>query len=280
MRRFAVTADDLLGHGGEAWVFALDDDRVVRILQPGGRVVDIVRRQDLVAELSRARPPFALPDVLEVGELAGRVFAVERRLPGRSVLHELQSTDGPARQHLVERHLDAAAALGDLSLEPRHTFGELIGDEVITTSSWRAYLTERAGVNLSRSTSDFWPIDPHGLADGLPEAAGPTFVHLDAFAGNMLTDGARITAVIDIGSTSVAGDRRLDPLSAAVYLVSPEITPVVNASDIDVTMSWLRSAGLHEWFEPARRWLAAFWSVAVDEPTLHRWCRHVLLDHG
>jgi putative membrane protein len=184
-------------------VFALDDDRVVRILQPGGRIEDIIRRQDLVAELSHARPPFALPDVLEVGELAGRVFAVERRLPGRSVLHELQSTDGPARQHLVERHLEAAAALGDLSLEPRHTFGELIGDDVITTSSWRAYLTERA-----------------------------------------------------------------------------EITPVVNASDIDVTMSWLRSAGLHEWFEPARRWLAAFWSVAVDEPTLHRWCRHVLLDHG
>jgi hypothetical protein len=280
MRTFAVTADDLLGHGGEAWVFALGDDRVVRILQPGGRVDDIVRRQGLVAELSRARPLFALPEVLEVGEMADRVFAVERRLPGRSVLHELASSSGPARKHLVETHLDAAAALGDLSLAPRQTFGDLIVDGAITTSTWRAYLAERAAANLARSTSDFWSIDPGALADGLPEATGPSFVHLDAFAGNMLTDGARITAVIDIGSTSLAGDRRLDPLSAAVYLLSPEITPMVSPSDIDVTMSWLRAAGLREWFEPASRWLAAFWSVAVDEVTLHRWCRRVLLDHG
>jgi putative membrane protein len=280
MDNFAVTADDLLGHGGEAWVFALDDDRVVRILQPGGVLDDIVRRRDLVAELSRTRPPFALPDVLEVGEHAGRVFAVERRLPGRSVLHELQSSEGPARKHLIECHLDAAAALGDLSLEPRQTFGDLIGDGAITTSSWRAYLAARAAANLARSTSDFRSIDSQALADGLPEPTGPSFVHFDAFAGNMLTDGSRITAVIDIGPTSVAGDRRLDPLSAAVYLMTPEITPVVKASDIDVTMSWLRAAGLHEWFEPARRWLAAFWSVAVDDATLQRWCRRVLLEHG
>ena len=278
MGKFAVTADDLLGHGGEAWVFALDDDRVVRILQPGGVPDDIVRRQGLVAELSRARLPFALPDVLEIGEHGGRVFAVEHRLPGRSVLHELQSAEGPARQHLVERYLEAAAALGDLSLEPRPTYGDLIGGGAITTPTWRAYLAERAATNLARSTGDFWSIDPEALADGLPEPNGPSFVHLDAVAGNMLTDGGRITAVIDIGSTSAAGDRRLDPLSAAVYLVTPEITPVVKASDIDVTMSWLRAAGLHEWFEPARRWLAAFWSVAVDEPGLHRWCRRVLLE--
>jgi hypothetical protein len=49
MRTFGVTADDLLGHGGEAWVYALGDDRVVRILHPGGQAADIVRRQHLVA---------------------------------------------------------------------------------------------------------------------------------------------------------------------------------------------------------------------------------------
>jgi aminoglycoside phosphotransferase (APT) family kinase protein len=104
-------------------------------------------------------------------------------------------------------------------------------------------------------------------------------VHLDAFAGNLLTDGRRITAVIDIGSTSVAGDRRLDPLSAVVYLVAPEITPGFGAGDVDVARSWLRAAGLQDWFDPARRWLAAFWSAAVDDPNVLGWCRGVLLEH-
>jgi putative membrane protein len=276
LRKFGVGAGALLGHGGEARVYALDEDRVIRVLHHGGRADEIVRRQRLIAELGRSGPPFALPEILEVGEAAGRVFVIERRLPGRSVSEALGSVEGEARGRLVEHYLGAAAALGDLHLEPRRTFGDLILAEPIETTSWRTYLAERAAANLARSTSDFRPIDPVALADDLPDATEPAFVHLDAFTGNMLTDGVAVTAVIDIGSTSVAGDRRLDPLSAAVYLAS-EITPQARPADVDVAMSWLRAAGLEQWFEPARRWLAAFWSFAVDDPELLRWCRSVLL---
>jgi hypothetical protein len=194
-------------------------------------------------------------------------------------MDELRYCEGDARARLIEAHLDAAAALGDLRLAPRGWFGDLMIDEAITTSTWRAYLEERAATNLARSTGEFRSIDPVALADRLPETADPSFVHLDAFAGNMLTDGARITAVLDIGPTSVAGDRRLDPLAAAVYLASPEITPVVTPADVDVAMSWLRAVGLHDWFDPARRWLAAFWSAAVDDPRVLAWCRAVLRPH-
>jgi aminoglycoside phosphotransferase (APT) family kinase protein len=109
------------------------------------------------------------------------------------------------------------------------------------------------------------------------ECTDAAFVHLDAFAGNMLTDGARITAVLDIGPSSAAGDRRLDPISAAVYLASPEITPTATPADVDVAMSWLRNARLDDWFEPGRRWLAGYWSAAIDDPRVLEWCRAVLL---
>jgi aminoglycoside phosphotransferase (APT) family kinase protein len=272
-----VAADDLLGHGGEAWVYALGHDRVLRVLHRGGRAEDVARRQRLVAQLTRVRAAFALPDVLEVGQVGNRVFTVERRLGGQSVMDALRSCTGAARHRLVEAHLEAAAALGDLFLEPRKTFGDLILEDAITTSTWREFLVQRAAANLARSTRDFWSIDPVELADGLPDTSQPSFVHLDAFTGNMLTDGDRITAVIDIGPTSLAGDRRLDPLSATVYLASPEITPVATSSDIDTATSWLRAAGLHHHLEPARRWLAAFWSFAIDDPNVLRWCRRTLL---
>jgi hypothetical protein len=276
---FGVADDQPLGWGGEAWVFALGDDRVLRVLNPGGRAEDIETRQRLVDRLGRARPPYALPEVLEVGEIGGRVFALERRLPGRSVLDALDSVHGSQRRHLVESYLDTAALLGDLPLETRDSYGDLVGDDPITTPTWRRYLAERAAANLVRSSGDLRSIDTGTLADDLPEPAGPAFVHLDAFAGNMLTDGSHITAVIDVGYTSVAGDRRLDPLSAVVYLAAPEITPTATPADIDVAMGWLRAADLHQWYEPARRWLAAFWSFAVDDANLLQWCRRVLLDH-
>jgi len=277
LESFGVDAGALLGHGGEAWVYALDEDRVIRVLHRGGNPDEVGRRRRLIAELASSAPPFALPEILEVGEMAGRVFVIERRLPGRSVSDALGSLEGEARGRLVERYLDATAALGDLHLEPRGTFGDLILADPIETSSWRAYLAERAAANLARSTDDVRSIGTGALADALPDASEPAFVHLDAFTGNVLTDGVRVTAVIDIGSTSVAGDRRLDPLSAVVYLASPEITPRARPADVDVAMSWLRAAGLEQWYEPARRWLAAFWSFAVDDPAVLQWCRSVLL---
>jgi aminoglycoside phosphotransferase (APT) family kinase protein len=273
---FRVRPNDHLGNGGEAWVYALDEARVLRVLHAGGTIDHVHRRQRLVDELARSRPSFDVPEVLDVGEVHGRVFVIERRLCGRSVLAELSIADGSRRTQLIEAHLEAAAALGDLHLEARGFYGDLISDDAITTPTWRTYLEAKAAASLSRSMAEFASIDPSRLADALPEAAEPAYVHLDAFTGNMLTDGKHITAVLDFGATSVIGDRRLDPIAAAVYLTAPDITPTVRPADSDVAQSWLRNAGLDHWLEPARRWLAAFWTFAIDDPHVLRWCRTVL----
>jgi aminoglycoside phosphotransferase (APT) family kinase protein len=258
-------------------VYALDDDRVLRILRDGGRKADLLRRMALVEELALAQPVYRLPEVLDVGEIEGRTYAIERRLPGRSMLEELGRIEGAARERLIEAYLDTSASLGDLHL-PAHTgFGELIADDSIVAPTWRAYLEERAARNLSRSTPELRQVDPAAVAGGLPDAATPSFVHLDAFAGNFLTDGVRITAVIDFGVSSLAGDRRLDPIASAVYLSDPNLTPTVTARDVDIALAWLRAKGLAEWLEPGRRWLAAYWSFEADDPKAIAWCSDVLL---
>ena len=275
--RFGVAPNALLGHGGEAWVYALDDERVLRVLRDGGRRADVLRRIALVEELALSQPVYRLPEVLDVGEFEGRTYAVERRLPGRSMLEELGRLEGAARERLIEAYLDTSASLGDLHL-PAHTgFGDLIADDSIVAPTWRAYLEERAARNLTRSTPELRQVDPVGIADGLPDTSIPSFVHLDAFAGNFLTDGAGITAVLDFGASSLAGDRRLDPIASAVYLSDPHVTPTATAHDVDVALAWLRTEGLAEWLEPCRRWLAAYWSVEVDDPKVIAWCSEVLL---
>ncbi len=269
--------DDILGHGGEAWVFALGLDRVVRVLHLGGQVAEIRRRQQLVDELAKAHPPYLLPEIQEVGEMGRRVYVIERRLPGRSLRDVLGSLQGSQRLRLIEAYLDTVSSLGDLHLESREGFGDLIASDPIVRSTWRAYLADRAATSLAGSLPEFRSIDAHQLADALPEADTASFVHLDAYVGNVLTDGQQITAVIDIGVSSVAGDRRLDPLAAVVDLRSPQITPMATAADVDVAMSWLRNAGLAELLEPAGRWFAAFWTFAVGDAHVMSWCREMLL---
>jgi aminoglycoside phosphotransferase (APT) family kinase protein len=278
LHALGVSPANKLGYGGEAVVYAIDAARVVRVLHDNGCAEHLRRRAELVAELRTNGAPFALPELLEVGDIDGRVYAIERRLAGHSLTDMLAAqTDRRARARLVEMHLDAAAALGDLHLAPRAEFGDLIADAPITAPTWRESLVARAAASLPCGDAGLRALDPVLLAAALPDTTEAAFVHLDAFTGNMLTDGKRITAVIDIGATSVAGDRRLDPLAAAVYLASPDITPVATAGDLDVARGWLRNAGLDEWFEPAQRWLAAFWVFAFDDPTVMRWCRSVLL---
>jgi aminoglycoside phosphotransferase (APT) family kinase protein len=275
--RFGVAPNALLGHGAEAWVYALDDERVLRVLRDGGRKADVLRRMALVAELTRSQPAYRLPEVLDVGEIEGRTYAIERRLPGRSMLEELGRIEGAARERLIDAYLDTSASLGDLHLPAHAGFGDLIADDSIITPTWRAYLDERAARNLARSTPELRHLDPVAIADGLPDASTPSFVHLDAFAGNFLTDGVRITAVLDIGASSLAGDRRLDPIASAVYLSDPYLTPTATAHDADVALAWLRTKGLAEWLEPGRRWLAAYWSFEADDPKAIAWCSGVLL---
>jgi len=93
----------------------------------------------------------------------------------------------------------------------------------------------------------------------------------------LVSDG-QIEAVIDFGASTLAGDRRIDPLSSAVYLTAPAITPTTAPGDAEVAHQWLRRSGLDQWLEPAQRWLAAFWVHAVNDVHLHQWCRDVLLN--
>jgi aminoglycoside phosphotransferase (APT) family kinase protein len=275
LHRLGVTPAALLGSGGEASVYALDDDRVVRVLHAGSRGA-VEARVDLVNELRRDDSPFLLPEVLRLGSVGATHFVIERRLPGRSVAEELQRLDRRGRDRLINAHLDAAASLGDLHLEPRGWFGDLIATRSIRAATWRAYLVEKVATSLDRAPG-FEHIDAEHLSRDLPDCEHGAFVHLDAFAGNMLAVDTEIMAVIDIGETSVLGDRRLDPLSAAVYLSRSTITPRANDADRMVVHAWLRNAELEEWFEPARRWIAGYWAWAVHNQKLHQWCRSVLL---
>jgi aminoglycoside phosphotransferase (APT) family kinase protein len=275
LEAFGVTPDARLGSGGEASVYALDDRRVLRVPHDQDSVPNLEARRALLRELGRGAVPFALPEILEVGRAEGQAYAIERRLPGRPLMEELERADGAARARLIEAHLDAAARLGDLHLEPR-AFGDLLGPDAVTAPTWRGYLAAKAAANLARGGPPLNAVDAVALADALPDVTSPAFVHLDAFAGNMLTDGTSITAVLDVGPTAVAGDRRFDPVSAAVYLDAPGTTPAAARRDAEVALGWLTAMDLRDLFEPVRRWLAAYWSFEVDNRRLAAWCRTVL----
>lgn len=268
---FGIDPRALLGHGGEAWVYALDDDRVIRVLHDGSELARLSESAALVCELTVGNDAFALPELLDVGEIDGRVFGIERRLRGRPVGEELGRLGRRDRDVLVERYVRCAAQLGDLHLEARPWWGDLLGQAPVRTATWGEYLVAKADAGLTAAGPPFADVDPVALAAAVPEASIRSFVHLDAFPGNVLAAGTTITAVIDFGLTCAVGDRRLDPLAAVVYL-TPAITPTADDRDRAVARSCLVDLGLDGWFDATQRWLAAYWAFATDDRRLHEWC--------
>ena len=274
---FGIDADAPLGQGGEAIVYALDARHVIRINHAGTNPAVVANRSALLAELAQsvARVPFAIPSVVATRVVAERIVTVETRLPGSPLSAVLKEARGEARATLVRTYLDAAARIGDLTIH-RPWYGDLLVEQPIRTHTFRAYLEQRAVRSLAAAGGAFATVDAGELASALPEPAEPTLVHLDAFPGNVLSDGSSITAVLDFSTVSLLGDRRLDPLTAAAYLYAA-ITPAATDADRAVAQSWLAEHYLAALEQPTRRWLAAFWSFALDDQPLHQWCRSILL---
>jgi aminoglycoside phosphotransferase (APT) family kinase protein len=266
-----------LGSGGEARVYAIDAERILRVLHEGGNRGQIERNRELLEELDSSTLPFTLPEILEIGDVGGRTYAVERRAAGHSVAQELGSVDPHKRASLIEAHLEAAHLLGELRLGPRPYFGDLVAPDPVRSETWHGYLDAVAERSIASSGLRLPQGAVRRLSDDLPDTDHRSFVDIDIFAGNMLTDRDRITAVIDIGPACVAGDKRFNAISAAVYLRAPEITPTSQPGDASVVEAWLKSEALEDLYSPVRRWLAAYWSFATDDPPLHDWCRSVLV---
>ena len=278
LSRFGIGPDALLGGGGEAAVYAIDEDRVLRLPRTDVAERALHARRDLI-EAIRAEAPFELPEVLEHVDVDGRAVVVERRLPGRSAL-EVLGEPGTDREALVRSHLDAAAAIADLPC-PTTTFGEVWGEGAIEAAAFAAWATSRLQASLAVRANDFAHLGGERLTDDLvralpdPEPATPLLVHLDAYLGNMLADADRVTAVLDFGPMTIGGPRHLDPLVAVAYL-APEITPTATDADRALARTWADERDLLHAVAPAERWMAAYWTGAVDDVHLQRWCDRIL----
>lgn len=271
---FGVARDAMLGRGGEAEVYALGADRVLRVHHAGATAGAVERRVALLAELrsSAARVPFEIPEVIGTDSVAERFVTIERRLPGRG-MDSVLAEEPLDREGLIAAYLDASTHVGDL-VAHAESWGELCHGRPIRTDAFRGYLEAAAARSLAAAGREFAAVDAAGLAAAWPESDTRSLVHFDIFPGNVLVDDGRVTAVFDFGPLAIAGDRRLDPLAAAVYL-EPTFSPAARPRDLAVARDWLQSESRIDLFDPARRWMAAFWSGA--EGRLRDWARGVLL---
>lgn len=279
--RFRISPDALLGAGSESRVFALDDERVLRIQAPGAGPEVTAQRQALSTLWADVDLGFAVPLLLDAGEFAGRRYTVERRIPGEPLSTYLASgPDRAARRTTLERYLTAAMDLQRLPV-PVAGFARLIGPDAprqygSLADLLAAQLQRTVGPVRSRLEADLPDLAERWqrLFDDLSQRQGwPALVHGDYFPGNVLAavqpDGtAVITGVVDFSPHTIAADPMMDVAGAIAFL---GLEPGADPADEE----WLTELATARLGDQARHWIGVYRRFYAfyfaEDPAVYPW---------
>ena len=235
LARLGVPDAPLLAKGGESLVFALGNDRVLKVYR-GADLAAVERVRTFYAGLAAERLPFALPQIEELGEVEGVCYAIERRMRGRLLAEALLDLTGQARQAALASYLDAVGHLAEIELAD-HPYGELLSSERVQADSWAGYLRQKiergleaAAVHLTQDVPADARREVKRFLDRslreIPWPATKRLVHGDYWPANVFVDAAggtwQVSGVIDFSYLTAAGDPLVDVAGAIIFLEGRE----------------------------------------------------------
>ena len=268
LARFGLSESDLIGAGGESRVYAMGPDRVLRIRNRAGDTAYLKRLQRFLAGIAGTLP-FATPSIATVAP--DGAWTIEPRLPGQPMSALLRRIGGTDRRTAFANFVAGLDAIGTIAL-PDKPFGHLLAPSPVVSDNWRGFaratLSRFADANRDTVAREIG--DPEALlaragamiAD-LPERPDRVLVHGDCFPGNVLLDDRlEVSAVIDFGVFTLAGDALLD---GAVACLTLETMEECGAEDVAFVRGLIarRHGGR---FEATMRFCRAWLALSMADP--------------
>ncbi len=230
-----IAADALIGQGGQSWVYALDERRILRILKRPGARQTLERQQAFLAEIDgRLAIPTSAIEAID----PGCRFTIERRLEGTSLLALLTRLGGGERRTAITAYVEGAEATGRLAL-PERPYGRILGSAPIAAETWPGFFRlsldhwlARNGAAIAAATGSVERVATNAMAllAALPERPQKALAHGDYFPGNVLLDETLTpSGLVDFSVFTLAGDPLYDTITAALFL---EMIEEAEADDV------------------------------------------------
>jgi aminoglycoside phosphotransferase len=228
LAHLGVSGARLIGKGGEGIVYEFHDDRVVKIYRQGNES-ELHRLATFQEWLTRQNFPFRTPQILEIGRVDETVFTIERRLPGATLSGRFSSLSEDQQRQALTNYYAALRLINEVEL-PDDAYGHVLPTEEYPggATTWIDFLDwqldrslEKAGADLAQDVEAFEEKtqELRQLLHRYAEDAPKRLVHGDYFLDNVLfDDNLQVSAVLDFGAHTLAGDPRLDATSAIIFL--------------------------------------------------------------
>jgi putative membrane protein len=284
---FGTGRDQLLGAGGESEVFALDEQRVLRLYRQRHEAPQqtIGQLRALYACWADFDVGIELPIILEAGDRDGRPYSIDRRFSGRPFSLWLAQAEPSERRTALLSFLDATARLAELP-SPVPGFARLIGPDAPAEFASAAELARNMLVGptlhsrwqLTQDLPSVGEVWERLQADLSEREVAPVVVHGDVCPPNayvsMGPDGPVVTGIGDFSPHTVHGDPMMDVTGAVAFL---ELEPYPAAAD---DAAWLATVAVERWgadtahwMDVYRRFYGFYFSNAYEfDPALYGWC--------
>lgn len=285
---FSIDRDQLIGSGGESEVFALGEDRVLRLYRrrheaPGQTIGQL---RGLYDRWHGVDIGIEVPLILDAGQRAGRFYTVDRRMSGRSLSGWLKDAAPDERRTALVSLLDATARLPQLP-SPVPGFARLVGDGAPQSYATLSELlhamvagpTQASREQLSHDVPDIGGVWQTLWSEIAQRQVTPALVHGDVCAPNAylsLDPQGRpvVTGLGDFSPHTMHADPLIDLTGAIVFL---ELEDYPQAAE---DAAWLAAVAEQRWGVQVTHWIAVyrrfygfyFSNSCAFDPALYGWC--------
>ena len=275
------------GEGIESRVYILDSTHVLRICK-GNTPDEMAERQFLYDIVARGSYPYAVPELMEIGEISGIHYSIERFMPGVTIRLAFPSFSATHRNQVIRNFLGAIVPLQTANVADL-PYGELIGQDKIQDTSWSNYLYRKSSGVLKSTQAKLGKDAPHlnralekfnaGL-ETLSTYSEKHLVHGDFYPAHLLLDNqAKISGLLDFSRLTIIGDPLLDYAEALSTFEDP-LRPEGSAKNAKRCVQLIKNQlgeGALETIRIYQLYYAILFSdCEAYDPTTYSWCIRTL----
>ncbi|MEI2665765.1 aminoglycoside phosphotransferase family protein [Rossellomorea sp. LJF3] len=237
--RFRISDADLLGSGMEAEVYALNDDKVLKVYNDLSDAAKQKRLRDFYSGLTADHLSYELPYIHEILVENGMLVTIEKRMQGSDLQSKLAGMTHDEQTNMMKKYLQANLELQSLQGKSTMEGFQLFHDHRMSSGrmdNWYDLLSETIKLKQSelkpyfeRDVRDYegkLALTMERLASGYQ--GDYSIIHGDFYPGNILiNEKNEVTGLIDFGMLTMYGDYLFD---VAIGWVCLDMYNQLNAS--------------------------------------------------
>ncbi|CAN7547648.1 aminoglycoside phosphotransferase family protein [Rossellomorea sp. LjRoot5] len=220
--RFSISGADFLGSGMEAEVYALNDEKVLKVYNDLSDAAKQKRLRDFYSGLKADHLSYELPYIHEILVENGTLVTIEKRIQGSDMQNRLAGMTHDEQTNMMKTYLQASVELQSLQGSSTMEGFQLFHDHRLSLGrmdNWYDLLSETIKLKQSELKPYFERDvrDYEGKLTLIMErlAAGYegdySIIHGDFYPGNILiNEKHEVTGLIDFGMLTMYGDYLFD----------------------------------------------------------------------